>query len=77
MLVHVTLHPSLPIVRRDKGQRQVEVALDANATVADLLARFALPRNVVVLLNGRPVIDLTTWLAEGDNIVLLASISGG
>ena len=77
MIVHVTSHPSVLAARPGTLQRQFDLELPADATAADLLARFAVPRNVVVVINGRVVSDIATRLANDDNIGLLAPISGG
>ena len=77
MIVHVTSHPSVLAARPGTLQRQFDLELPADATAADLLTRFAVPRNVVVVINGRVVSDIATRLANDDNIGLLAPISGG
>ena len=77
MIVHVISHSSVLVARQGTLQPQLDLELPDHATVVDLLIRLALPRNVVVVINGQVVSDVATRLANNDSIRLLAPISGG
>ena len=77
MLVRVSLHPSLWVVKSGEQPGQVDLALSEGTTAATLLTSLTRQRNVVVVINDRVVSDLATPLMDGDNILLLAPISGG
>lgn len=77
MLVRVSLHPSLWVAKSGEQPSQVDLVLSEGTTAATLLTSLTRQRNVVVIINDRVVSDLATPLMDGDNILLLAPISGG
>lgn len=77
MLVHVTLHSSLWVVKSGEQPSQVDLALSEGTTAATLLTSLTRQPNVVMVINDRAVSDLATPLKDGDHILLLAPISGG
>jgi len=65
------------IVKSGEQPSQADLVLSEGATAAALLTSLTRQRNVVVVINDRAVSDLATPLMDGDNILLLAPISGG
>jgi molybdopterin converting factor small subunit len=65
------------VVKSGEQPSQVDLALSEDTTAATLLTSLTRQRNVVVIINDRVVSDLATPLMDGDNILLLAPISGG
>jgi molybdopterin converting factor small subunit len=65
------------VVKSGEQSSQVDLALSEGTTAATLLTSLTRQRNVVVVINDRVVSDLVTPLVDGDNILLLAPISGG
>lgn len=71
-------------LREAVGQKQLEVELPADATLAELLARLEREHAVVARSRGRLLISLNeerapleTQLGEGDEVALLPPVSGG
>ena len=52
MLVRVSLHPSLWVVKSGEQPGQVDLALSEGTTAATLLTSLTRQRNVVVVING-------------------------
>jgi molybdopterin converting factor small subunit len=65
------------VVKSGEQPSQVDLTLSEGTTAATLLTSLTRQRNVVVIINDRVVSDLATPLMDGDNILLLAPISGG
>jgi molybdopterin converting factor small subunit len=65
------------VVKSGEQPSQVDLTLSEGTTAATLLTNLTRQRNVVVVINDRVVSDLATPLMDGDNILLLAPISGG
>jgi molybdopterin converting factor subunit 1 len=81
MRVRVLLFASL---REALGQKQLELELPADATLAELMARLEREHAVVARHRGKLFVSLNeerapleTQLGEGDEIALLPPVSGG
>jgi molybdopterin converting factor subunit 1 len=81
MRVRVLLFASL---REAIGQKQLELELPADATLAELLARLERDHDVVARHRGKIFVSLNeeratldTQLGEGDEVALLPPVSGG
>jgi molybdopterin synthase catalytic subunit len=81
MRVRVLLFAAL---REAVGQKQLELELPADVTLAELLARLEREHDVLARYRGRLLVSLNeerapfeTQLGEGDEIALLPPVSGG
>jgi molybdopterin synthase catalytic subunit len=81
MRVRVLLFASL---REAVGQKQLELELPADATLAELMAKLEREHAVLARYRGRLLVSLNeermpleTQLGEGDEIALLPPVSGG
>jgi sulfur carrier protein ThiS len=77
----VNIHLQLFSILRDKLPKEArgETMLDLGdgATVADLLHRLDIQRNVVVSVNDVHEPDKARVLQEGDDIKIFSSVGGG
>ena len=58
-----------------RGQGVIE--LDDGATLADLLEELDIERRAVVSVNGIHEVDKSRPLADGDQVKIFSSVSGG
>lgn len=78
-MMKVQLH--LYSVLRDKLPKEarghVQLDLEEGVSLSDLLEQLEIPRRVVISVNGKHETDLNRCMADGDDIHVFSSVSGG
>lgn len=71
--LYSVLRDKLP--KEARGHTQLD--LEGIVTLSDLLDRLEISRRVVISVNGKHETDLNRFVADGDDIHIFSSVSGG
>lgn len=77
MDVHLHLYSILRDKLPAEAKGRTLLTMDENATLGDIIARFDLPSNVVVSVNGTHQNDFSLGLEDGDVVKIFSSVGGG
>lgn len=77
MKIHLKLYSILREKLPDEAKGQRAMELGEGATLADLLDELEIERRAVVSVNGVHEADKSRQLADGDEVKIFSSVSGG
>jgi sulfur carrier protein ThiS len=77
MKVHLQLFSILRDKLPPEARGEAIYELQDGATIADLLAKLEIARNIVVSVNDVHEPDKTRQLQDGDDIKMFSSVGGG